>query len=198
MEDHLKRIIFYVTYCENQLNQYVPNSHIAITFCEVLEFVRYYNNPKLRELVFDDLNVEYGGIYNFQNAFNEVFTISIINDETVHQCYQTLREKKNVLRNLLMMGMITHRELLMPPRVKYNMFDIFKNEFNNLSETNKNVLRYLICNNLESKSLSDIAFNIKTSNSVVKRACNKLVSIGAIDEHRIEFNKNGSQYYYSF
>lgn len=198
MEDHLKRIIFYVTYCENQLNQYVPNSHIAITFCEVLEFVRYYNNPKLRELVFDDLSVKYKTVHNFQNAFNEVFAISIINDETTHQCYQTLRGKNNIMRNLLKMGMLTHQELLMPLRVKYGMFDIFNNEFNNLSETNKNVLKYLIRNNLESKSLSDIAFNIKTSNSVVKRACNKLVSLGAIDEQRIEFNENNSQCYYSF
>lgn len=198
MENQLKRIIFYVTYCENQLNQYVPNSHIAITFCEVLEYVRYYNNPKLRESVFENLNKKYKTLYNFEDAFKEVFNTSIINDETVHQFYQTLREKKNIMRNLLIMGMLTHRELLMPLRCKYGMFDIFKSEFNNLSETNQKVLKYLIQNNIESKSISDIAFNIKTSNSVVKRACNKLVSIGAIDEHRIEFNDKGSQYCYSF
>jgi predicted transcriptional regulator len=199
MEKYLKRIIFYTTYCENQLNQYVPNSHIAITFCEVLEFVRYYNNSKLRELVFDDVDIKYKTLYNFENAFDEVFNSAIINDETVHQSYQTLCAKKNVMRNLLKLKMITHQEILMPLRVEYDMFDIFKKEFNNLSETNQKILKYLIQNNGLGQSLSDISFNIKTTNSVVKRACDKLVSLGAIDEQRISFNQSkDSVYYYSF
>lgn len=108
--------VLYTVHATKPLNDYVPNSHIGKRFCEVLEFIGYYESD-------EHLNVF--ASYNFEAIVREVFCDSVLNDLNVHAAYQRLRERENALRNLMKLLMIEHDEL-MAKRVERGMFDIYK------------------------------------------------------------------------
>ena len=118
IKDNVKRYILYTINCTNKLNEYVPNSHIGITFSEVYEFIEYYNSGEHTNIF---------NKYDFTKMVEEVFSgEEILTDGIVHNSYQILREKRNDLRNIMMLLMIEHQEDLMPKRVSKGMFKIYE------------------------------------------------------------------------
>ena len=97
-------------YHNSNINEFVPNSHIAETFEEVIDAMVY-------ELYFP-AEFEAAGIYFAKYVERDFKTIEGKDEaeqlEIIHEAYQKLRAKDNELRNNLKAMKIELRDLLMP------------------------------------------------------------------------------------
>ncbi len=119
MKTKISNYIKHTISTPNKLNVYVPNSHIGTIFSEVYEFIEYFESGEHTQLFSE---------YNFESCVNEVFIDNDnLTDEIVYSAYQTLRSKRNNLRNLMILLMIEGRNELMIKRVNKGMFNIYKN-----------------------------------------------------------------------
>jgi hypothetical protein len=95
---------------ETQLNEFVPNNHIAEAFEEVIDAMVF-------ELYFPD-EFEKAGIHFIEYAERDFKSIEgkgpEEQKEIIHNSYQKLREKDNEIRNNLKEMKIELRDLLMP------------------------------------------------------------------------------------
>jgi hypothetical protein len=93
-----------------QLNEYVPNKHIAETFEEVIDAMVF-------ELYFPE-EFEKAGIHFIKYAERDFESIKDKSPEEqkeiIHNSYQKLREKDNEIRNNLQLMDIRLRDLIMP------------------------------------------------------------------------------------
>lgn len=151
IETAIIKYIKYATDADEQINEFVPNSHIAEVFKEVLI---YSELESMNEYVFH--NVKYSpydsiGTNNPDNydrmedgryVKKETFSVGINdllmpdyfdlerlkNDGTneIHRTYQKLREKKDIVRNNIMLGRIVLRDYTHPQLSKYYKLKIDK------------------------------------------------------------------------
>ena len=112
---NVKPIQLFVNYLLNlkehkQLNEFVPNKHIAETFEEVIDAMVF-------ELYFSK-EFEKAGIHFIKYAERDFKSIEgktpEEQKEIIHNSYQKLREKDNEIRNNLKEMKIELRDLLMP------------------------------------------------------------------------------------
>jgi len=93
-----------------QINEYVPNTHIAETFREVLAACECESKypTQFHEIPnsIRSSNVEGTFKISFIDLIPEYFNLNRLNKdgvEEIHRVYQKLREKKDEIRNLLML-----------------------------------------------------------------------------------------------
>lgn len=109
LETYKKIIESYIFVCLNSktnINNYVPNTHIANTFDEILLFLDIEDKYKI-----DFIN------YPILNLLNDYFNIDTLNnnkEDEVHRTYQKLREKNDIIRNRLKLVKIELRDIVMP------------------------------------------------------------------------------------
>ncbi|MEP2771975.1 MAG: Eco57I restriction-modification methylase domain-containing protein [Fulvivirga sp.] len=94
----------------DQINEYVPNSHLIQQFEEVIDAMVY-------ELYFE-ADFKKAGIEFIKYAERDFETIEGLNSEqakqVIHKVYQKLRQKENEIRNNLKLMDIRLRDLIMP------------------------------------------------------------------------------------
>lgn len=123
-----------------QINQYVPNTHIAKVFKDVLIFL------ELENMYYDDFHGEYqhkGEEWSEEGGYKEVYTtvktdihflkylengtyfnselLKSNTEEEIHRVYQKLREKKDEIRNNILLARIKLEHIIMPHLTKSNL-----------------------------------------------------------------------------
>ncbi len=95
---------------QKPLNKYVPNSHIAETFEEVLDaiFFELYFPEEFKQVGISFINYVERDFQSIEGKLPEE------QKEIIHNAYQKLREKDNEIRNNLKEMKIELRDLLMP------------------------------------------------------------------------------------
>ncbi len=107
---YLNDYILLLNRFENQINDFVPNSHIAELFEEIIDALVF-------ELYFPEDLQKYGLKFN---EFAERDFVSVENkteseqETIIHDIYQKLRDKNNEIRNNLKAMKIELRDLIMP------------------------------------------------------------------------------------
>jgi len=103
----IKTYIDFTLNSKTQINEYVPNTHIAETFKEVLQacekesmYPEIYHNLPYEEYEHKE------GTYSisFLDKINDYFNLEILNQngiDEIHRAYQKLREKHDYIRQAL-------------------------------------------------------------------------------------------------
>lgn len=117
--DKLIRYIRTASKCQTQINEYVPNSHIADTFEEVLECLEYMRDyPEVFQCNPEDSPSLRDAITHFQDHVDVKFIYSKPTIEQIHEAYQSLRYKHDFIRNFLKLYMIHYHDEFMHLRCK--------------------------------------------------------------------------------
>jgi len=111
----IKKYIDFTLNYKNQINEYVPNTHIASIFKEILQLCE-------KESMYPE--IYHSSSISVLNKINEYFNLELLNKNgsiEIHKIYQKLREKNDYINQTLKMS-----DIIIP--YQYNMYHKIHND----------------------------------------------------------------------